>query len=312
MSKIRDLCKNRWPSLLATMGVNKSYLQGQHGPCPICNAGKDRFRFDNRDGLGTYFCNTCGAGDGFDFLMKFKGWDFAECAKELEKIVGNADISQTRKRVPDQRVRDWMNNLWQGSKAVERSDPVATYLSGRGIRLETYPNSIRFHARCGYRHDGNRTTYHPTMLAKVTAPSGKPTTIHKTYLDSLGRKAQLPKVRMLMPISPEKGSAVRLGPVAETMGIAEGIETALSASLIWGMPVWAALNAGALMQWKPPAEASKIHIFGDFDASNAGQSAANALAHRLWSEGKEFKIEIPDEPGDWNDFLVRQQYQKAG
>lgn len=311
MSNIKERCKNRWPSLLPTMGIDRSFLAGQHGPCPLCG-GKDRFRFDNKEGVGTYFCNACGAGDGFDLLMKFKGWDFATCAKELEKIVGSAEISQTHNRLPDKRVRDWMNDMWSGTSFIQNADPVGIYLSGRGLHLQTYPNGIRFHARCGYRHKDKSTTYHPAMLAKVMSPEGKPTTIHKTYLDSLGRKAQLPQVRQYMPISRGKGSAVRLGEPAEVMGVAEGIETALSASVIYKMPVWSALDAGGLMQWSPPPEAQFIHIFGDNDASNAGQSAANALAHRLYTEGKEFKIEIPDEPGDWNDFLQRNKCNDNG
>ncbi|WP_305986450.1 toprim domain-containing protein [Roseibium sp. MMSF_3544] len=311
MSKLRELCKDRWPSLLAMMGVDGRYLNGQHGPCPLCNTGKDRFRFDNKDGYGTFFCNACGAGDGFDFLMKFQGWSFAECALELEKIVGKADVSKPRQKIANDRVRDWMNSLWQGGRSVEAGDPVATYLAGRGIHLESFPDALRYHNRCGYRHEGNKTTYHPAMIAMVTGPSG-PTTLHKTYLDAFGRKASLPKVRMLMPISPEKGASVQLGPVAEVMGIAEGIETALSASQIWRMPVWAGLNAAMVMQWKPPVEAHEIHIFGDYDANFAGQSAAFALAHRLSVEGKDVHVQLPDEPGDWNDFLLRQLYPKTG
>lgn len=311
MSDLKKLCKDRWPSLLAMMGVDNRYLSGQHGPCPICSAGKDRFRFDNKDGCGTYFCNTCGAGDGFDLLMKYKGWNFATCAQELEKIVGKADISKPRQQIDGDKLRQAMNNLWLGAKPVEVGDSVASYLSGRGISLKSFPDALRFHDRCSYHHEGNRYTHHPAMIAMVTGPSGKATTLHRTYLDSFGRKAQLPTVRRVMPGKIEKGASIQLWPAAGVMGIAEGVETALAASAIWGMPVWAGLNAGMVMQWQPPAEAQEIHIFGDHDANFAGQSAAYALAHRLSHEGKTAHVQLPDEPGDWNDFLVRQKYQQA-
>jgi putative DNA primase/helicase len=38
--------------------------------------GKDRFRFDDKEGHGTWICTHCGAGDGFSLLMKVMGIDF--------------------------------------------------------------------------------------------------------------------------------------------------------------------------------------------------------------------------------------------
>ena len=40
---------------------------GRHCPCPVCG-GKDRFRFDNKDGRGTYICNQCCSGDGLELI----------------------------------------------------------------------------------------------------------------------------------------------------------------------------------------------------------------------------------------------------
>ncbi len=311
MSEIRKRCKDRWPSLLTMMGIDSRYLNGKHGPCPICNTGKDRFRFDDKDGYGTYICNTCGPGDGFDLLMKSKRIGFAECAKELESIIGKADLSKPRQSLDSDKIKRSMNNLWAGAKPVAKGDPVAIYLAGRGMQLEAFPEALRYHDRCSYSHEGNRYTHHPAMIAMVTGPSG-PTTLHRTYLDTFGRKANLPSVRRVMPGKIEKGAAVQLAPSAAVMGIAEGIETALAASEIWEMPVWAGLNAGMVMQWQPPAEAKEVYIFGDNDANYAGQSAAFALAHRLSHEGKQVQVQLPDEPGDWNDFLVRQKFQKTG
>lgn len=311
MSNLREQCKDRWPDLLRMNGIDQRYLSGQPGPCPICNAGKDRFRFDNKDGLGTYFCNTCGAGDGFSLLMKVKGWEFADCAKELEAVVGKAEMTKPRQQRDSESLRRAMNNLWQGSKAVEAGDPVATYLGARHIQLIRFPNALRLAERCSYHDEGNRYRHFPAMIAKVTAPDGTPTTIHRTYLDTMGRKAQVKQCRRVMPGKIAKGSAIRLAPSASVMGIAEGIETALSASLVWQLPVWAGLNAGMVMSWEPPEDADEIVIFGDNDGNFAGQSAAFALAHRLTSQGKDVRVELPDEPGDWNDFLVSSNYQKT-
>ncbi|WP_245911073.1 primase-helicase zinc-binding domain-containing protein [Neisseria iguanae] len=38
--------------------------------------GKDRFRYDDLDGQGTFFCNQYGAGDGFSLIMHYLNCDF--------------------------------------------------------------------------------------------------------------------------------------------------------------------------------------------------------------------------------------------
>src|SRR3546814_303448 len=73
MIGIADQCINRWPSILPQFGISPSYLTGKQTPCPTCG-GKDRFRFDNKDGRGTYYCNKCGPGDGVQLVMMKTGW----------------------------------------------------------------------------------------------------------------------------------------------------------------------------------------------------------------------------------------------
>jgi len=65
----------RWPGIFAQLGVDVG--TGKHKACPICG-GKDRFRFDDKDGEGTYFCNQCGAGDGWNLLQKVIGMNFRQ------------------------------------------------------------------------------------------------------------------------------------------------------------------------------------------------------------------------------------------
>jgi putative DNA primase/helicase len=111
--------------------------------------------------------------------------------------------------------------------------------------------------------------------------------------------------RLLMRGSLPEGSAVRLWPAQTAMGIAEGIETAISAAMMFKMPVWAALNAQNLVKWTPPEGVTHVTVFGDNDLSFTGQAAAYRLANRLVSiNGLRVDVEIPDYPGhDWNDVI---------
>ena len=55
--------KGKWKGILLTLGIPAEVLVPKHGPCPLCG-GKDRFRWDNKEGQGTYICNSCGAVTG--------------------------------------------------------------------------------------------------------------------------------------------------------------------------------------------------------------------------------------------------------
>ena len=70
-------------------------------------------------------------------------------------------------------------------------------------------------------------------------------TLHRTFLRPDGSgKAEMRSPRKLMPGTVPEGSAIRLGPVGAVLGIAEGIETALAASMMFEMPVWSAIRHG--------------------------------------------------------------------
>ncbi len=95
------------------------------------------------------------------------------------------------------------------------------------------------------------------------------------------------------------------------MGIAEGIETALSASILFNVPVWAALSSGRLKVWQPPAETIEVLVFGDNDANCDGQEAAYALGNRL-NRTITAQVLIPETPGsDWNDVLAAKRRSAA-
>lgn len=153
------------------------------------------------------------------------------------------------------------------------------------------------------RHSGPPVSYHPAMLAMVSDVTGKPATIHKTYITTVGSKAAVEKVRMFCPGSRPAGGAVRLAEVAPVLGIAEGIETALAAARLHSVPTWSALDAGGVERFEPPAEVKCLVVFGDNDINGAGQRAAYALAARL-SGRLEIEVKIPEKPDtDWNDLL---------
>jgi hypothetical protein len=82
-----DVARGCWRNVFTALGVDQTIMNGKHQPCPMCG-GKDRFRFDDRNGDGDYYCNGCGAGLGLKLLMGIKGWDFKRAADEIDQVTG--------------------------------------------------------------------------------------------------------------------------------------------------------------------------------------------------------------------------------
>jgi putative DNA primase/helicase len=294
-----ELALNRWPGLLAHFGIDRDALTGKHVPCPACG-GKDRFRFDDKEGRGTFFCSHCGSGDGFKLLGLLKGWTFREAAKEIEAIVGTIPATAAASKPNEADKLAICRRMWAESLAVVPGDPVALYLARRCC-VESVPLVIRFHPRLAYRHDDASVTHHPAMIGRVQDVTGTGCAIHRTYLTDAGEKASLDPSKKLTGSLPA-GAAIRLFPPCECIGVAEGIETAMSAFALFGVPTWAAVTAGGLERWTPPEGTERVIVFGDNDASGTGQAAAWVLAKRLIAGGIEAEVRIPSQAGtDWND-----------
>ena len=100
---ITDLTNGRWPDLLAELGgLTADQLTDKHQPCPCCG-GSDRYRFDDRDGSGSWFCNQCGGkdqagggGTGMDLLMRVTGWQYAEACQRIEQHLGTIPDPPTK------------------------------------------------------------------------------------------------------------------------------------------------------------------------------------------------------------------------
>ena len=69
-------------------GAGVKVIKNRHQACPVCG-GSDRFRFDDKEGRGTWFCNQCGAGDGLKLIEKVFGVTASEAAGKVDAVTGN-------------------------------------------------------------------------------------------------------------------------------------------------------------------------------------------------------------------------------
>ena len=303
---ITELTGTRWREILPALGVDAGILRGAHTPCPLCG-GKDRFRFNDWHGKGRWICNHCtpDGGDGFNLLQRLHGWSFAETAVQIRGVLG-CGIKQPPTRstkspqkfdaASDAKRTGYARHIWSKAEAVTQGDPVDRYLKRRSDIAEM-PLNVRYKPEMVYRNeDGTYSTY-PAMIGRVQDANGRTVGVHRTYLTDEGCKADVPNPKQVSGILPP-GSAVRLYTPSEKLGIAEGIETAISAAQSFKVPVWAALSANGLACWVPPLDVKEVIIFGDND--EAGRNAAKKLSDRL--DGTvNVQIMIPKGYKDWND-----------
>ena len=304
-----EVAKGKWRGILLELGVPESCLRDKHGPCPVCG-GEDRFRWDNRDGSGSFFCNgACGAGNGMALAELFTGKTFAEVAREIDRMLGNikADAVIPKAEMSEAQRLEALRAVYAATKPVAAGDLADKYLTARGFGGMDYPKALRFGPQLRDGEGGTR----PCMVATVSDAAGKPVSLHRTFLRPDGlAKAEMAAPRKMMPGTLPDGACVRLSDGdLRVLGIAEGIETALAAAAMFNLPVWAAISSTMLARWTPPEGCKRVEIFSDNDPKYGGQAAAYTLAHRLACKGFTVRVRTPVNSGeDWNDnFLARGQ-----
>jgi putative DNA primase/helicase len=209
------------------------------------------------------------------FITCFAGCDRKELAAKLDALGfpddGQASPIPFKDDVPERvatAVRMWKDAL---------DDPpyVASYLRTRGITLPV-PAVLRRWKR-GYiaavqRHDG-------ALIAVQTKGPGQ-------------------KGKTFGWLS---NGAVRLAPIrGDELGLAEGVESALSATQAHGIPCWAVLGALRFNKVGIPAKVKRLYLFLDND--KPGHDAAQRAIEHF--SNREISVIVPPKGLDFNDVLM--------
>lgn len=313
------------------------------GPCPWCG-GTDRFSINPVK--SKWHCRGHGGGgDAIGMVMHIAGLSFLEAVQDItgepppsgnlkplseaEKAERNrrrleAEARQQARKAQEQAyqedTREAAQAIWDASVPIK--DTLAeTYLRGRGIVLDEYPDVLRFHHALPY--PGKSKPY-PVLVCRVDDVMGSLTAIWRIYLRNDGRKADVENAKLAL--GPASGGACRLHGVGPHIGVCEGVETALGAWLLIGrtMPVWAGLSTSGVSGLEVPLGVSRITCFPDGDrplrrkgheyepAEPAGRKAAQSLFARLTEEGVRAAIAAEPAPGtDFLDMWVASQREDA-
>lgn len=177
---------------------------------------------------------------------------------------------------------DWALALWRSTQPITSADTAGQYLQSRRCILPPRGSHLRWHSNL--KHPSGYVG--PALVALLTdAVTTKPMSLHRTWIQADGKKADLDPPRLLLGGHIKAGTVCRLWPDDEVtmgLGIGEGIETALSLAHSY-TPVWAAIDAGNLSQLPYLHGIESLLIARDRDP--AGERAALTCAARWDAAG---------------------------
>lgn len=196
---------------------------------------------------------------------------------------------------------NFAERIWREARPIGESQAKA-YLEARGIRAASA--ALRYHGRTPLGPKG-LVRFLPAMIAAVTLDHGI-VAIHRTFLEpELPRLASFPNPKRAL--GRMGAGAVRLfDPVGGKLGLAEGIESALSAKALTRIPCWATLGNERFGLVSIPDSVRELHLFIDNDA---GGALAEERARKAYAvDGRRIVTRRPVRSGaDWNDVLVARQ-----
>lgn len=286
INEVRHKANGYWPSIMQRLNIPTNRSEG---PCPACG-GNTRYRFDNKDNRGTYFCSHCGAGTGLDLVMKVN-----QCgAREAANLVAEAMALPLPEPKP---ARERTQTDIAGKVAAMTAKALpgqSAYLTSKGL---TCPFPLL--------PDGSlvlvlKNAAGATTGAQVIKPDGS---------------------KRLVAGTVKKGACYVVNSIKspETVIIAEGLATALSvhqmhpeALAVVAVDAGNLLSVAQLMRQKHPN--ARIIIAADNDQSaesdrsggvkiNTGKECAEKAAKAVagWAS-----LPPVDYKADWNDY--HQQY----
>ena len=308
----------QWNYILPALGVSAEALTNKHKPCPACG-GKDRFRYDDKQGRGTFVCGQLDglSGDGFALVQHIYGCDFKEAARLVAGVLGMVEgeplperKTPPQQQTPPQKDRiEALQALWAIAEQNRGHDCIKTYLQGRGLDVDAIAPvvaALGFVEALDYWVQDNSGKWlvlgkYPAIVAKFESVGGELMGLHRTYLNTdctgklsindpfTGRLLDAKKM-MARYQGSNTGTAIQLCPVAEYLAVCEGIENGAAIYQESGLPVWACGSAGSLAAMELPSTVKQLFVFADTDANEAGIKAARRLESRAIAQGIEVRI----------------------
>ncbi|EQA4283797.1 primase-helicase zinc-binding domain-containing protein [Cronobacter dublinensis] len=290
---VKQAC-GHWPRILPALGVK--VIKNRHQACPVCG-GSDRFRFDDKEGRGTWFCNQCGAGDGLKLVEKVFSVSASEASGKVNAVTGNLPLVAPEVIATAEAETDAGRKAAAAlaAKLMEKTRTATgnAYMARKGLA------GYECVMLTGTHKTGGVTFSAGDVAVPLYDDTG--TLVNLQLINADGHKRTLKggQVKGAYHVIEGKKQA------GKRLWIAEGYATALTAHYLTGETVMVALSSVNLLSLASLARqqhpACQIVIAADRDLNGVGQTSAAAAA-----EACEGTVALPPVFGDWNDAFVQQ------
>ncbi len=289
---VKQAC-GHWPRILPALGVK--VIKNRHQSCPVCG-GSDRFRFDDKEGRGTWFCNQCGAGDGLKLVEKVFGVTPSEAAGKVNAVTGNlSPVAPEVIAVAEaETVADRKAAAGLAAKLMEKTRPATSnaYLTRKGFHALECLTLTAIHKTGGVMFRAG------DVVVPLYDDTGALVNLQLINADGLKRTLKGGQVKGACHVIEGKKQA------GKRLWIAEGYATALTVHHLTSETVMVALSSvnllslASLARQKSPA--CQIVLAADRDLNCDGQSKAAVAA-----DACEGVVALPPVFGDWNDAFIQ-------
>lgn len=289
---VKQAC-GHWPRILPALGVK--VIKNRHQSCPVCG-GSDRFRFDDKEGRGTWFCNQCGAGDGLKLVEKVFGVSASEAAGKVNAVTGNLSpvAPEVIAAAEAETVADRKAAAELSVKLMEKTYTTTgnAYLTSKGFPVLECLTLTAMHKT------GGVTFRAGDVVVPLHDDTGALVNLQLINADGLKRTLKGGQVKGACHVIKGKKQA------GKRLWIAEGYATALTVHHLTGETVMVALSSvnllslASLARQKSPA--CQIVLAADRDLNGDGQNKATTAA-----DAYEGVVALPPVFGDWNDAFIQ-------
>ncbi len=290
---VKQAC-GHWPRILPALGVK--VIKNRHQACPVCG-GSDRFRFDDKEGRGTWLCNQCGAGDGLKLVEKVFGVSASEAAGKVSALTGSLPpvapemiaAAEAGTEADRKAAATLANSLMEKTRTATGN----AYLIRKGLPGHECLMLTATHKTGGVTYCAG------DMAVPLYDESGALVNLQLINADGIKRTLKGGAVKGCCHTLEGKKQA------GKRLWIAEGYATALTVHHLTGETVMVALSSvnllslASLARQKHPA--CQIVLAADRDLNGDGQTKAAAAAQAC-----DGTVALPPVFGDWNDAFMQQ------